>query len=137
MGFNCFSLKGDYPLNIRMPPPTDDQAGGGSNTNTDNEGDSASTDKPEISTENLSISGRLKNVVPCYTSNIKEIIECVEGIGALFPLLLTFTRPPQKVEKSDEESLLRSEQDLLINVKNKQKNTSQTFSFKLLTKTGC
>lgn len=126
MGFNCFSLKGDYPLNIRMPPPTDDSAGGSNaNTNTsgctDNESDSSNSNnsKSEISTENLSISGRLRNVVPCFTSSIKEIIECVEGIGALFPLLLTFTRPPQKTDKPDEESLLRSEQDLLVNVKKK------------------
>lgn len=128
MGFNCYSLEGDYPINIRIPPTADDPAGSNAG-NTSNESDApADGNKPEFKTENLATTGRLLNVVPCFTTNIKETIDCVEGIGVLFPLLLTLTKPPPKLDQCDEETLLRSEQDLLLNVNNKR-NTMTNYLF--------
>ena len=56
-------------------------------------------------------------MVPCITTNIKETINCAEGIGVLFPLLAVLTKP-QSTSEQDEERHLKSDQDLLINVTN-------------------
>ena len=147
MGFNSYSCEGNYSLNIRMQSTANGLLGGteahatgssssssNSSNNNNNDGSNStiiSSNNSGTNTETASVPEksdlccRLKNVVPCITTNIKETINCAEGIGVLFPLLAVLTKP-QSTSEQDEERHLKSDQDLLINVTNNHTQHTHT-----------